>query len=78
MPIYEYACPKTDEHEEHMFELIRPVSEVGKPQQCPTHNCECQAVEFSKTGDWVWGMNDIHWSAGLGSNSHGMSGAKKV
>ena len=77
MPIYEFLCTKTKKHEEHKFELILPVAEQGKPKECPTHNCEAQPVEFCKT-ERMWGTDEIHWSAGLGSNSHGMNHAKKV
>lgn len=76
MPIYVYYCPKTDEHDEHNFELIMPMSECGKPQVCPGHGKECPQVEYPEC-NWVWGLYEIHWSAGLSSNTHGMNHAKK-
>jgi hypothetical protein len=78
MPIYEYFCPETKTHKDHKFELLVPMAEQGKPQQCPIHTVECQAIEFSGSSPFVWGKEDVHWSAGLGSNQHGMNQAKKL
>jgi len=72
MALYEYQC------KDHKFELILPMSEQGKPQQCPIHKVECPAIDYSSTSPFVWGMEDTHWSAGLSSNPNGMSRAKKV
>jgi len=76
VPIYVYRCVKTSGHEEHMFDLIVPMSDQGKPQLCPTHNCSCESVDYSHTS-WSWGKECVDWSAGLSSNPHGMSRTKK-
>ncbi len=49
MPIYEYFCSKCGKE----FELIRPVSEAGKPTSCPQCKGEAQklvSVFASKVG----------------------------
>lgn len=76
MPIYEYTCPGSKPEESHIFEKILPASECEKPQECPDHHVICPAIEFS-SGTWVWGMNEVHWSAGTGSNPMGMNHAKR-
>jgi putative FmdB family regulatory protein len=50
MAVYEYLCPKCRK----AFELMRPMSEAGKPANCP--RCDSKAQKLvssfgSKTGD---------------------------
>lgn len=73
MPLYEYVCPEGP----HTFEKIVPVEDFEKSQECPEHHKECTRVEFSQTAPFVWGVNEIHWSAGTSSNPLGMNHAKK-
>ncbi len=52
MAVYEYRCPKCRKE----FELMRPMSEAGKPATCP--KCGSRAVRMisgfgSKTGSYV-------------------------
>lgn len=89
MPIYVYHCPSNDPvtgpdsfecpqtTEGHDFEKILPMSECGKTQPCPGHGGECQQVDYP-TCNWVWGYNEIHWSAGTTGNPRGMNHAKRV
>lgn len=82
MPIYEYYCPETEEVKGpdageaagtdtsevrgHLFEKIVSMSDMEKTQPCPIHGKECQRVEFSTPGKFLWGKEVIHWAAGLG------------
>lgn len=75
MPIYEYQCPGGDEP--HIFEKIVPMADGDKTQVCPKHGVECPRTEVSSISPFVWGKEEIHWSAGLGSNPTGMNHAKK-
>ena len=52
MAVYEYLCPKCGKQ----FELMRPMSEAGKPAKCP--RCGSKAEKLmssfgSKTGDSI-------------------------
>ena len=52
MAVYEYLCPKCG----RQFELMRPMSEAGKPAKCP--RCGSKAEKLmssfgSKTGDSI-------------------------
>ena len=76
MAIYVYNCPKTEDHEEHDFELLLPMSECGKKQPCPGHGGECEQVPYPGN-NWVWGYNEVHWSAGTSGNPMGMNHAKR-
>lgn len=88
MPMYEYVCKedsKTDGKDAyprgphghgHTFEKLLKMAEQGSVQTCPEHGCECQPNDFT-TSTWVWGMNEVHWSAGLSQNTMGMNHAKR-
>ena len=85
MPIYVYHCPSNEPvqsvqpktTEGHDFEKILPMSECDKPQACPGHGGKCEQIAFP-TCNWVWGYNEIHWSAGTSGNPRGMNHAKRV
>ena len=52
MAVYEFLCPKCRKQ----FELMRPMSEAGKPAKCP--KCGAKAEKLisgfgSKTGDSI-------------------------
>ena len=52
MPIYEYYCSKCKKE----FELMRPMSQVGKPVLCPKCGKKSQklvSASASKTGSYV-------------------------
>lgn len=52
MPIYEYRCPKCGID----FELVRPMSEMGKPTSCPECGAEAERLVStfaSKVGFYV-------------------------
>ena len=71
MPIYEYACPTGP----HVFEKILPMSESDKNQECPEHHTDCERT-LSMPAPWVWGYNEVHWTAGMKQNPSGMNHAK--
>lgn len=77
MPIYEYDCPgKTDgsvDHKPHTFEKIVPMAQGEESQECPQFpEVKCPKRELSTPSKFQWGVNVVDWSAGLGSNPHGM------
>ncbi len=78
MPIYVYHCPvskpEDEKQEGHDFELLLPVSECDTPQVCPGHGGMCEKIQFPGCS-WVWGYNEIHWSAGTKGNMTGMAHA---
>ena len=85
MPIYEYICPGIQDPSvastgttEHIFERIIPMSQGDALQECPIHaGVMCQRSGIPSKSSWQWGKEDVHWSAGIGSNPLGMAGAKK-
>ena len=52
MAVYEYFCPKCRKE----FELMRPMSEAGKPAKCPKCGSKAErlvSVFGSKTGSYL-------------------------
>jgi len=52
MAVYEYFCPKCRKE----FELIRPMSEAGKPAKCPKCGTKAERLVSgfgSKTGSYL-------------------------
>jgi len=77
MPIYEYECPGTDgANQPHVFEKIVPMSDFEKTQTCAEHHKECPRIPFSPNAPWVWGYEEVHWTAGTSQNPTGMNHAK--
>ena len=73
MPIYTYICEKG----KHTIEKIVKMDDRDTPQLCEEHNEQCTRKEFEVPGNFIWGVNEISWTAGLASDPHGMGKYKK-
>lgn len=67
MPLYNYLCPKN-----HIIEKLVSMKDREVPQLCEEHNEMCEKTEFDLPSHFIWGINEVAWTAGLSSDPHGM------